>query len=1048
MEKRITNLILLLLSVVTVLLFNTKVAYCQNDEPVSVDGEHYFSVYGEVIRETPEFFTLLRAFDKNEMHVLDTLSNEERAFIESEVNPPAIGVVRDLKQPVVFNLRNVEIPLIGEISTSGGRLSRINDELLVFSTYFKSEKADEIRIFFSEGNFPHGVKVNLFSKDDFAFNQIELSSELDEYGFYTRSIFADYVIIQVVIPSECFEEDLYFSITKIIHVDNIYIPEEYTRSCYQDANCSYANSYTHIDNLRRAVAQLTFPVGGGYYICSGGQLNDLRTKDFQPFLLTANHCFNTQTSAAGLQAKFYYWSTSCNSGITNPNYILVNGANLIATNYQTDFTLVLLKAQGGDYYMGWTRDPVPHNATLHSVHHPGGMLQQYSRHTNTTSPIYYCQGFNISDFHYTVTLGGQTSGGSSGGIIANEAGRVVGQLFGVCHPEIWDECNYSSYNNMWGRFNVSYDNNNLQFWLNNGGASVNMSTDPTTNLAFGSRDVGSSTYLTVTVTNTGSIPNYLNLEAGPISIIGLNANQFSFVGKTSLYLPPGTSGTFTIRFKPTSTGLKTATLYIPHNADNMSSPKTISLTGTGVVPGNICKECPEYDFIITPSVSWQTHSSSHVMNGCKMYRFSVNNGYKYTFKTGCGNGASANYDTQLYLFNNSCIQIESDDNSCENNTSKIEWTSNYTGYAYLKVKGASSNYGNYTLAYNYCVEPSQPGSISGPTNVCQGTIYNYSILSVSGATSYEWQLPSGWSGSSNSTSISATSGASGGDIRVRACNSCGCSSWRTLNVNVTTIPAKPGSISGLSSVPAGTTKNYSILPVSGATSYTWTYSGIGSISGSGTSVNLTAYRSGILSVTANNECGASTARTKAITTIGVATNFPIHNIIISNGMFQCFDATQTITVAGNNTQFIVQSGGDAELIAGNNIIMLTGTRVMNGGKLLARITTTNDYCTQDKSLISSDDNDGLFEKSLIENKDFFRIYPNPTTGYFILELLNDVAGQNTIVEVYTMLGSKILIEGLSSDKLYQFDLTQCNPGIYLIKVIQGNNYGVEKLIRQ
>ena len=324
----------------------------------------------------------------------------------------------------------------------------------------------------------------------------------------------------------------------------------------------------------------------------------------------------------------------------------------------------------------------------------------------------------------------------------------------------------------------------------------------------------------------------------------------------------------------------------------------------------------------------------------------------------------------------------------------------------------------------------------------------YSVSPVSGATNYTWTLPSGWSGSSTSNSITTTVGQNSGNITVKANNACGSGISRSLTVSVKAIPAQPGTISGSSSVPAGTIKNYNISPVSGATSYTWTYNGIGSISGSGTSIDLTAYTSGILSVTANNECGISTARIKVITTTGVATNFPLQNIIISNGMFQCFDATQTITVAGNNTQFIVQSGGEAELIAGKNIIMLTGTRVMSGGKLLARITTTDDYCTQNKSLMSSDDNDVLFEKSLIENKDFFRIYPNPTTGYFILELLNEVKGQNTIVEVYTMLGSKIMVEELPADKLYQFDLTQYNPGIYLIKVIQGNSYGVEKLIRQ
>ncbi|NLN96749.1 MAG: choice-of-anchor D domain-containing protein, partial [Bacteroidales bacterium] len=979
MKKRFSNSILIFIGVISTLFFNIKTAFCQNDELVSIDGERYFSAFGEIIRETPEYHTLQRGFDKNEMHLLDILSNDERAFIESEVNPPAIGVIRDLKQPIVFNLRNIEIPLNGEISTSGGRLSRISDEILVFSTYIKSEKADEIRIFFSEGNFPYGVKVNLFSKDDFAFNQFELTGKLDEYGFYTRTTFADYVILQVVIPKECFEQDFYFSITKVIHIDRIYIPEEFIRSCYEDANCSFANEYIYTNNLRRATAQLTFPVGYGYYICSGGQLNDSRTKDFQPFLLTANHCFDTQASAAGLEARFYYWSTSCNSGITNPDHIIINGANLIATNSQSDFTLVLLKEKGGNYYLGWTITNVANNGVLHSVHHPGGMLQKYSRHTNKTSPSYSCAGFSTTNYHYTVTLGGQTSGGSSGGVIANADGRVVGQLYGVCHPDNWDECDYSSYNNMWGRFNVSYSNNNLQYWLNNGGASVAMSVNSSSNFDFGSRPVGSLTDMTITVTNSGIRPNYLNLEAGTISITGTDANMFTIVGEKSFYLPPGASGSFIIRFNPTSSGPKTVTLNIPHNADNMSSPKTISITGSGT---EICKNCPDYDFSLTPQTSWQTHSSSHSMNGCKIYRFWAYNGNKYTFKTGCGDGATASYDTQLYLFNNTCTQVAFNDDGCESYRSKIEWTANYTGYAYLRVKGWSHYSGSYTLAYNYCssapaqpgiisgntsvcagstqtysispvsgatsytwtlplgwsgnstsnsitvtvgansgtisaqannncgssikrnlsvsviTTPAQPGAISGITSVCSGSTQTYSVSPVSGATSYTWTLPSGWSGSSTSNSITTTVGQNSGNITVKANNACGSGISRSLTVSVKAIPAQPGTISGSSSVPAGTTKTYSISPVTGATSYIWSYNGIGSISGSGTYVNLTAYTSGTLNVAAKNECGTSTARIKVITTTGVATNFPLQNIIISNGMFQCFDATQTITVAG------------------------------------------------------------------------------------------------------------------------------------------------------
>ena len=133
-----------------------------------------------------------------------------------------------------------------------------------------------------------------------------------------------------------------------------------------------------------------------------------------------------------------------------------------------------------------------------------------------------------------------------------------------------------------------------------------------------------------------------------------------------------------------------------------------------------------------------------------MYRISVTNCRKYTFKTGCGDGATANFDTLLFLYNGSCNQIAFNDDGCENYRSKIEWIANYTGYAYLIVKGWGSNYGSFSLSYNYCLEPSQPGLISGQSNVCQGSIYNYSVSPVIGATSYTSEYKTHMSLSSNS----------------------------------------------------------------------------------------------------------------------------------------------------------------------------------------------------------------------------------------------------------------------------------------------------------
>ena len=554
-------------------LMATVVSSQQVDPAEDVTQISYRSV------EPPDYYPTRTALTKNEMHVLDTLTAAERTFIESAYDPPAIGVVRDLTDPIRFSMEQNNFLTQDEISVSGGRLTRVTDDLLVFTTYFESKKADEIRIFFAEGNFPYGVEVNLFSRDDYAFNQPELVGELDEHGFYTTTTFADYLYLQVVIPLDKVNDNVSFAITRITHVDNRYIPDEINRDCFLDANCSDANSFTHIDGFRKATARLSWPTGGGLVgLCTGTLLNDMRTVDFQPFLLTANHCFSTQNDATGLEARFYYWSTECNSGVVNPNYIIVNGSNLIATNSQTDFTLVLLKQQGGNVYMGWSANSVANNTIMHSVHHPGGTLMKYHRMLNKTSPSWTCDGFSTSNFHYTKVTHGQEAGGSSGGGIVDPDGRIRGQLYGTCHLEVWDPCDYDTYYNMWGNFGVTYSNNNIQYWLANGGASVSMYVVNSIN--FGYVNVGNYNDYNLAIKNNGTRPNFLNLEINNAYITGTNSSHFSIIGSKILYLAPGETGYITVRYKPLESGSSVATLNLVHNADNYTTPRQVTLNGS------------------------------------------------------------------------------------------------------------------------------------------------------------------------------------------------------------------------------------------------------------------------------------------------------------------------------------------------------------------------------------------------------------------------------------------------------------------------------------
>ncbi len=95
----------------------------------------------------------------------------------------------------------------------------------------------------------------------------------------------------------------------------------------------------------------------------------------------------------------------------------------------------------------------------------------------------------------------------------------------------------------------------------------------------------------------------------------------------------------------------------------------------------------------------------------------------------------------------------------------------------------SSNLRNTTIRS----VPATPGTISGANSVCANqTGVNYSIAAVSGASTYNWIVPTGATIASgqNSTSITVNFGTSGGNVKVRASNTCGNGSYKSLAVAV------------------------------------------------------------------------------------------------------------------------------------------------------------------------------------------------------------------------------------------------------------------------
>jgi hypothetical protein len=179
--------------------------------------------------------------------------------------------------------------------------------------------------------------------------------------------------------------------------------------------------------------------------------------------------------------------------------------------------------------------------------------------------------------------------------------------------------------------------------------------------------------------------------------------------------------------------------------------------------------------------------------------------------------------------------------------------------------GLSSNSETKTNFISVITSPAQPVSISGNTSVCSGNVQTYSVSPVAGAASYTWTLPSGWSGSSTTNSITTTVGNTEGNISVVAVNNCGTSTARTLAVSVSSTPSTPGLITGGSTVCSGTSQTYSVAAITGATSYNWTLPSGWTGTSATNSITATAVLSGNISVTASNSCGTGNAQTLNVT---------------------------------------------------------------------------------------------------------------------------------------------------------------------------------------
>jgi hypothetical protein len=176
----------------------------------------------------------------------------------------------------------------------------------------------------------------------------------------------------------------------------------------------------------------------------------------------------------------------------------------------------------------------------------------------------------------------------------------------------------------------------------------------------------------------------------------------------------------------------------------------------------------------------------------------------------------------------------------------------------------------------------------------------------------------------------------------------------------------------------------------------------------------------------------------------------VSNETVSGGISKCFNATQTITVAGGGTAVVFEDGSTATLIAGQSIRFLPGFYAENGSEVHAWITTTGTFCDgaaaspvvlpEIKSTpeIQASQNN----KQIIKEKKL-KVYPNPNNGRFVVEISNFKLAR---ISLYNLTGKRVFCQDNIAESLSLINLSHIPRGIYMIKVNDQEKQLTQKIV--
>ncbi|MCX6305621.1 MAG: GEVED domain-containing protein [Bacteroidetes bacterium] len=419
-----------------------------------------------------------------------------------------------------------------------------------------------------------------------------------------------------------------------------------------------------------------------------------------------------------------------------------------------------------------------------------------------------------------------------------------------------------------------------------------------------------------------------------------------------------------------------------------------------------------------------------------------------TFQDGIAGGTLLTLNTQTLIIRNAVFPTNAGGGST-NVTNAIG-----SGHAYfVDFSGVFSGEAFDADVFNLVdwVPTLLSGATASPATICAGSTSQLLANPTGGRSpySYNWSPAAGLSNPGINNPVASPLTTTTYSVTVSDI----LGSSTTSNILVTVNPVLP--VSAVIAVsanpsPPGNPVTFTATPVNGGSSpsYQWKKNGVNAGAGLPTYSYVPSYNDQVSCVvTSGYACPSGNPATSNTIVMSVVDVNTSATGTISSPANSCFDASNTVTVAGGGSVFKILPGASATMIAGVKISYLYGTTVFPGGYMHGYITTANEYCgSLPPAMVAVILGSGHPEPELVPSIGLFGIYPNPASGMFTLTNNSDVTTGKVRVDLFDMRGGRLLSTCIKDEKSHLFTVSGYAPGLYFVKVITGDRIESFKLI--